>query len=526
VAGKCAAGPTCTAGTNGKLPNVVMIVSDDLDQASLDLLLANGKLPNIQNYIINHGTRFTQSYVGNALCGPSRATFLTGQYSHNNLVNTNANCMGKFAPHAASTIGTAMKTAGYRTGYFGKYLNGYGPNTYHAPGWDEWQVMTDATVYWLWGFTLVKYITPAATTTLVQYGGGSTARSATNYQTDVLASLGSTFINTWADTSGTKPFFLVEMPLAPHVEVLPGQSFNSYTLELQLRTRPASKYYGTLRKTLSGGGVDDYTPISPAFELPKFSAPSFNETDITDKPSWVSAWPVMDATNINYTRRQYLDRLEAILSVDDMVGTIYAALTAKGVVDNTLVLLTGDNGFMLGEHRLNNKMFPYEESIRVPLIASCGAPSGVVEDRFVSNIDLAPTIADYGKAVTLANADGRSFRGILERASVPSWRSRVMVEHWFEPAGAQFNDCPDHALVRTSSSEATPNHKYVEYYGTSGTINQSSVPNDFEQYDLPADPYEVQSVSKNASYAPQRAALAPELKALRLCAAATCRSSD
>jgi arylsulfatase A-like enzyme len=377
----------------------------------------------------------------------------------------------------------------------------------------------------MWGFKLVKSIN-GGTATTVTYNLGSTARSPNNYQVDVLAALGSTFINSWADATGTNPFFLVEMPLAPHVEVLPGQAFNSYTLELQLRVRPPNKYYGALRATLAGGGVDDYTPISPVYDLPHLSAPSFNEADVSDKPSWVQAWPVLDAANINYQRRQHLDRLESMLSVDDMVGTIFAALEAKGVADNTVVLLTGDNGFQLGEHRLNNKMFPYEESIRVPLVASCGAPAGTVEDRYVSNIDLAPTIADYGGATTLTNVDGRSFRGILEGDSVSSWRSRVLVEHWYDPNGPKFNDDPDHALIRTSAAEATPNHKYVEYYGLTGKINQTSAATDYEQYDLPADPYEVQNVSSNASYAPERTALAPELHALRACSMASCRTAD
>jgi arylsulfatase A-like enzyme len=482
-------------------------------------------LPNIKNYLVDHGTRFSQSYVGNALCGPSRATFLTGQYSHNNLVNNNQNAFNKFSPHASSTIGTHMKTAGYRTAYFGKYINGYTSSTYHAPGWDEWQALLEPTVYYMWGFKLVKSINGGFPTT-VTYNGGSTARSPNNYQVDVLASLGSTFINTNADPTGAHPFFLVEMPLAPHVEVLPGQQFNSFSLELQLRVRPPNRYYGVLRGKLPNGSIDDYTPISPAYDLPHIGAPSFNEADMSDKPSWAQAWPVLDATNLNYQRRQHLDRLESMLSVDDMVGTLYAKIQAKGVADNTVVILTGDNGFMLGEHRLNNKKFPYEESIRVPLVAACGAPAGAVEDRYVSNIDLAPTIADYGAATTLTNADGRSVRAILEGNTVPSWRSRLMVEHWYDPNGPKFNDDPDHALLRTSAVEATPNHKYVEYYGLTGVINQTSPPNGFEQYDQPVDPFEVQNVASDPNYAPQRALLAPKLQALRTCAAATCRTAD
>jgi arylsulfatase A-like enzyme len=461
---------------------------------------------------------------------------LTGQYSHNCKTLSNNNGFGQFLPHQNDTIGTHMKAAGYRTAYFGKYLNGYTDATYHAPGWDEWQALLEPSVYYMWGFTLVKSIDGAAATT-TSYNGtcptvgqACTGDSPQNYQVDVLASLGATFIDS-AVTAGKQPFFLVLMPLAPHVEVLPGQKFNTFSLMRQLRVRPPPRHLGVLRAKLANGTVDLYNPVNATFDIPNSTAPSFNEADITDKPSWLQngptgmgGWPLLSAQEIQYQRRQHLDRMESMLAVDDMVGTLYAKLDAKGVRSSTVVILTSDNGFSLGSHRLNNKMFPYDEDIRVPLVASCNAPAQGTDDHMISNIDLAETITDY--AMTPWDQDGRSLRPLLEGKPVTSWRTRVLVEHWYDPQGPIFNDLPDHALVRTDKNDANPLQKYIGYYGLTGQLNQTATPNEIEQYDFASDPWEDDNSATNPAQLAARTALGPKLQALRMCSGASCRTAD
>jgi arylsulfatase A-like enzyme len=525
----------CTAGASGK-PIIITIMGDDLDQGSFDILLANGLLPNVQNRLLARGVGFTQSYVANSLCCPSRATYLTGQYSHNCKTLTNNNGFGQFKPHDNDTIATHMKAAGYRTAYFGKYLNGYTDATYHAPGWDEWQALLEPSVYYMWGFTLVKSIDGAAATTQTYngtcpgVGQPCTGDSAQNYQVDVLASLGATFIDS-AVSNGKQPFFLTLMPLAPHVEVLPGQKFNTFTLQRQLRVRPPPRHLGTLRAKLADGSVDLYNPVSPTFDIPNSTAPSFNEADISDKPSWLQngptgkgGWPLLNAQDIQDQRRQHLDRMESMLAVDDMVGTIYAKLDAKGVTNDTVVILTSDNGFSLGSHRLNNKMFPYDEDILVPLVASCNAPSQGRDEHLISNIDLYETITDYSG--TRVDQDGRTFRPLLEGKPVTGWRTRILVEHWFDPQGPIFNDLPDHALVRTDKNDPNPLQKFIAYYGLTGQLNQTSTPIEIEQYDYATDPWELDNAATNPAEQAARTALAPKLQALRTCAGATCRTAD
>lgn len=525
----------CTAGTTGK-PNIVVIMVDDLDEGSFDILLSNGKLPNIKTNILDTGVRFKESYVANSLCCPSRGTFLTGQYSHNCKVISNNNGFGQFTPHENDSTGTHMKAAGYRTAYLGKYLNGYTSTTYHAPGWDEWQALHEPSVYYMWGFTLIKSIDNAAATQVTYSGTCPTAGqpctgdSPTNYQIDVLATLGATFIDN-AATSNKLPFFLVEMPLAPHVEVLPGQQFATFSQARQLRVRPPTRYLGTLRAKLADGSVDLYNPVSPTFDIPNITAPNFNEADVSDKPGWLrngptgaGGWPLLTTQEIQYQRRQHLDRLESMRAVDDLVGTLYAKLDAKGLRSSTVVILTSDNGFSLGSHRLNNKMFPYEEDIRVPLVASCNARTTATDSHLVGNVDLAPTVTDY--ATQPWSQDGRSLRALLEGSTVVSWRTRFLVEHWYDAASNNANDLPDLALVRTAANDANPTHKYIAYYGLTGLLNQSTTPVDLEEYDLVNDPWELQNAAADPAYQATRDALAPKLQALRTCSGNSCRTAD
>jgi arylsulfatase A-like enzyme len=315
------------------------------------------------------------------------------------------------------------------------------------------------------------------------------------------------------------------------VEVLPGQKDNTFSLMRQLRVRPPPRHLGELRAKLADGGVDLYDPISPTFDIPNSTAPNFNEADVTDKPSWLQngptgmgGWPVLSAQEIQYQRRQSLDRMESMLAVDDMVGTLYAELDKDGIRSSTVFVLTSDNGFSLGAHRLNNKMFPYEEDIRVPLVVSCNAPGQGKDDHMVSNIDLAETITDY--AMTPWTQDGRSFRPLLEGQTVPSWRTRLLVEHWFDPKGPIFNDLPDHAIVRTDKNDPNPLQKYIGYYGLTGQLNQSASPIEIEQYDFATDPWEDDNSVNVASEQAARTALGPKLQALRTCSGATCRTAD
>jgi N-acetylglucosamine-6-sulfatase len=353
-------------------PNVVLIVTDDQRWDTISAM------PTVQSQLVGEGITFTNAFAVNPLCCPSRASILTGLYSHSTGVWTNAG-FGRFDDR--STIAVHLRRAGYRTAFVGKYLNNYN-STYVPPGWDRWVALvpSNAVNYFSYGLNVDG--------TIVARGDAPG-----DYSTDVLAAEAESFIRS---ASVNRPLFLLVAPYAPHGPAT-----------------PAPRHAGSFP------GMDPWRPVS------------HNEPDVSDKPSWLRAVePLADPSVVDdFRRRQY----QSLLSVDDAVGRILDALADTGRLEDTLVVFTSDNGFLWGEHRLFGKVVPYEESIRVPLIVrhdrALGAPR--IEQRQALNVDLAPTIAAYaGRSL---RAEGRNLRPVIERRPV-SWRTSFLVEGRNYPA--------------------------------------------------------------------------------------------
>jgi arylsulfatase A-like enzyme len=279
-----------------------------------------------------------------------------------------------------STIATWLHAGGYRTGYVGKYLNGYN-RTWVPPGWDRW-IGYDGGFY--------------------NYGlnvdGVNTFHGATeaDYSTDLLANEAIAFMTS---TPATQPFFLVYAPFAPHSPATPA-----------------------LRHQSTFPDLHDWRP------------PSWDEPDTSDKPRWLRKRRHLsdaDILRMDDLRRKELQSLQA---VDDGVGHILDTLTNLGVLQQTIIVYMSDNGLLWGEHRqIDRKVSAFEESIRVPLVVRYDAALTHArnEDRLVTNLDLAPTFAALG-GVKPAAPDGRSLLPLLG-ADAPGpaqgWRSSFTLEH-------------------------------------------------------------------------------------------------
>ncbi|HVE39427.1 MAG TPA: sulfatase-like hydrolase/transferase, partial [Planctomycetota bacterium] len=307
-----------------------------------------------------------------------------------------------------------------------------------------------------------------------------------DYQTDVLARRAVRFIDRserWVDG---KPFFLVVTPLAPHVEVHGGawEDVWSWTI------RPAPRHLGS----------------TESFPLPQ--PPSFNEADVRDKPLWVQGRPLLTADNVQALTRKYRDRLAALRAVDDLIGTVVEALRRTGELDRTVLLFTADNGYLYGEHRLPEKMYAYEESVRLPLyVRAPGLAGGRSLPQVVLNNDLAPTLADLGNALPTHPVDGRSIVPLLTGA-VSAWRARFLVEHWILTPTTKV-EAPTYSAVRTGPSTAPlPDRLYVEY--RTGEWGAK------EFYDRTIDPYELDSRHEDPTRAAEREALKTALNKLAL----------
>lgn len=475
-------------------PNVVIILIDDLDLSLAKRLYQNQYLPNIKTYLAHAGVYFRNSFVTTAVCCPSRATMLTGQYSHNHGVVGNNAATGITQFDDTSTLATWVQDGGYFTGLVGKYLNEYGTDSsaptgsplnphYVPPGYDEWHGLI--TPYKFYNYKLNE------NGLVVTYGD-----TEPEYQTDVLAGLAVDFFNQ-AEQVDEQPFFLIVAPVAPHVEngegapVIPGCTHNVWSSTL----RAAPRHSNSLS----------------ILSLPE--PPSFNEQDVSDKPAILfNSYPEMTVDDIICAGKQYQARAESMLAIDDLVGTIFSALAANNELNDTVVIFTSDNGFYHGEHRIFQKVAPYEEGIRVPFIVRMpGMTSGKSVDQYVLNNDIAPTVADFAGVTPGRAMDGRSLRPILEDPTYNGpWRTRFLVEFQGQLIQHSF---PHFTAIRTAPEDAgDANRFYV-------TWEDGSV----EYYNLWSDPDQLDSQHNNWFTRQERERLANALVDLQVCGGGTCQ---
>jgi N-acetylglucosamine-6-sulfatase len=357
-------------------PNIVVILTDDQRWDTLPYM------PTVNSELVEHGVTFSNAFVENPLCCPSRASFLTGLDSHSNGVYANDAPYGGFSvfdDHA--TIATSLRGAGYDTLLAGKYLNHYGVTggTYVPPGWSHWRVFASQAEYYDYDLSIDG-------TSVGSYGSAPE-----DYSTDVIASLADADIRS---ASAQDPLFLWLAPFAPH-----GPS------------TPAPRDDGSL------SSIEPWRP------------PSYNESDMRDKPAYMQSLPslsVDDEATLDASRE---DQLESLGAVDDAVGVVTQALAETGRLSDTIIVFASDNGYMWGEHRRIGKIVPYEESVRIPLVIRWDrlATPPTTNKRLVSNVDLAPTLEQAASADVLP-ADGRSLLPLLRRQRV-TWRQHLLIEH-------------------------------------------------------------------------------------------------
>lgn len=366
-------------------PNVVIVLTDDQRWDTLSAM------PTVQSELVAKGVTFSNAFVVNPLCCPSRASILTGKYSHSTKVYTNG---GFRLFDDSSTLATWLRKAGYRTGFFGKYLNSYA-GTYVPRGWSRWVAFTPSNVDNYLGYRL-------------NVDGSLVPRGSLpgDYSTDVLAAEAESFIR----EDATGPFFALFAPYSPHNPATPAP-----------------------RHARAFPGLQPWRPAS------------YNEPNVSDKPAWVR-----DQQQLSPESQTSLDgfrarQLRSLLSVDDAVGRLLDVLAETGRLEDTLVILMSDNGLLWGEHRLTGKQAPYEESIRVPLVVRFDrlATGTRTETRQALNVDVAPTVAALA-GVAAPGAEGRSLVPLLQNRSV-DWRGEFLVESLRSGPNA---DVPTYCAVR------------------------------------------------------------------------------
>ena len=447
-----------TAAGNPPKPNIVLIQTDDQTSSQL----TSAVMPNTERLLAGHGTTFTNYMVTTAQCCPSRASLLTGQYAHNDGVTSN-NIGYPGLIDKENVLPVWLQAAGYRTMHVGKFLNGYErvaePGEV-APGWDQWHTVTGPTRYYDYNWYVNGKVIHRGSAKHDQITG-LTNRSAVR------------LVDKYGPRS--RPFYLQVDEPAPH----------------------GSRHHDP------AGRCDRAAMPQPADEgrwanakLPK--PPSFDESDVRDKPSFIRARPMLSRSERSKITKHWRCALAALTGVDRGVKNIYAAVKRAGDIHRTVFVFISDNGKFFGEHRIaGGKVFPYEEAINLPLLIRIprryrdGAPRLKRSDRPVANIDLAPTM------LALANAnpctaggqcrtmDGRSLMPILSRGEGTPKSRGILTEYKVPFESGRYATC-NFGGIRTQ------NVIYIEHYAIAPPGSRECEPAQVnELYVLKTDPFEL-----------------------------------
>ena len=499
----------------GKRPNIVVVQIDDAPRHAVN----PRTMPNVFRKIVGRGIDFTNAMTTTPLCCPSRMSLLTGQYAHNHNVTTN------FYPRLVgkrNTLPVWLSRKGYRTAHIGKYANGYwrgkGKDTRPAPGWTDWYTSAGKDSYYNHQFSINGK----------RRKFGSNPRS---HQTRVVTRYATKVINKHfrkrragsgkQKRKTNQPLYLQADYYAPHG----GSGGNGRCSSATAVPLPGDQ------------GKFEGAP------LPK--PPSFDEADVSDKPSFMQEVPSLTDESITRLSIRYRCVLESLVGVDRGVKKILKTLKKKRALGNTVVVFLNDNGFFFGEHRLASrfssdqggkwepKVVPYEEAYRVPLFVRApkrlrGGRAGAQQlANPVANIDLAPTFLDLARARPCRGKrgkrcrvlDGTSLAPLIAGASSrPSSNRALVVEY---RGRGNLPTCKYAGLVFTDETFVV--HDEVRL-GGGGC--QRGDDGDIEHYRLNSDPWQLHNLypeseqpgSPNPALAARQAQLRTRLNQLRNCA--------
>ncbi|HZC51495.1 MAG TPA: sulfatase [Mycobacterium sp.] len=435
--------------TSTSRPNIVFVLTDDLSNNLVQYM------PHVQQ-LAAAGMSFTNYTVTDSLCCPSRSSIFTGEFPHNDGVFANEGPDGGFGAFQANhdeakCFAPALKAAGYRTAFMGKYLNLYktnssdgtaahvGTGSYIPPGWTTWAGQDN-------GYPEFNY-TVNYNDKLLHYG----SRPA-EYGVYTLDHFGQRFITDSA--AARKPFLLEVASFAPHKPYTPA--------------------------------VEDQNSF-PGLQAPR--TPAWNSLP-ANAPSWLAGKRRLSQKAITQLDASFRLRVQSVQSVDRMIGHLTDTLRKTGQLANTVFVFSSDNGYHMGQYRLHaGKMSAFDTDVNVPLVvAGPGIPAGTTSDAVTQNTDLAPTFERLAGITPHPTIDGRSLLPLLHGGSDAHWRTLALVEHHGVDFAQYPNDPdfqpPDAGGIPTYAALRSATFTYVRYQN-----------GEREYYNRASDPYELNNIA-------------------------------